>query len=190
MTLDPRDKNAPSSTPLYLNMCYRNCKKYKYAIFQPRGAGFLGVNYKCQCANYPPVTSGGTVCGRNNYYIQEHTPGEAASGLARRELKERAVRAQAALDANPYCPTGLSPCQISPDAADGYECLRTESELESCGGCVYGTYGQVNSTGTGTDCTTLAGVDAAGVTCKLGACQVSRCRRGFRLSSGVCEARS
>lgn len=187
---DARDSKLYKGSDLYLDSCYESCKHARYAIFRPRGAGFLGIDYECRCANYPPITSGGTTCGRNNYYIQSHTPGEAASGLARRAVQERAAAAQALLDANPYCPVGFKPCQVSPNSEDGYECLRTENELESCGGCVYGVYGTEGTNATGVDCSALPGVDRNSVSCQSGQCQVARCRRGFNLNNGACEARA
>jgi hypothetical protein len=39
-----------------------------------------------------------------------------------------------------YCPAGRTACSISYDRADGYECIDTDTELESCGGCRFGNY--------------------------------------------------
>lgn len=47
------------------------------------------------------------------------------------------------------------------DKSWSYECIDTQSELESCGGCA--------SSGEGVDCTTLPGVKS--VTCRAGQCE-------------------
>lgn len=65
------------------------------------------------------------------------------------------------------CPTGLDACPISGLLSD-YECLDTNTELQSCGGCA--------STGEGQDCTAIKG--AWNVGCESGKCagpSSSRC---------------
>lgn len=59
------------------------------------------------------------------------------------------------------------------DGSNEYECLDTQSHLESCGGCA--------SEGTGRDCTAIAG--AADVACVSGQCVVSKCLPGFEANS-------
>lgn len=61
------------------------------------------------------------------------------------------------------CPTGLEACPIPSfgGITGDYECLDTNAELESCGGCA--------STGAGQDCTTIIGAWNVG-------CVNSRCK--------------
>lgn len=58
------------------------------------------------------------------------------------------------------------------DPAGGYECIDTQTSLDSCGGCA--------STGEGTDCTALPHV--AGVGCDRGECVIFTCGAGYRVS--------
>ncbi|GAA5912017.1 hypothetical protein JCM6882_002008 [Rhodosporidiobolus microsporus] len=74
------------------------------------------------------------------------------------------------LDSRLLCPIGETACPIFPRMGT-YECLDTNTELESCGGCL--------SKGLGEDCTAIRG--AQGVTCSSGACFVFTCQPGWRL---------
>ncbi|KAG0151684.1 hypothetical protein CROQUDRAFT_71416 [Cronartium quercuum f. sp. fusiforme G11] len=72
------------------------------------------------------------------------------------------------------CPAGLNACPISPfSASKGYECIDTQEEIESCGGC--------SSTGEGLNCNTIPGVKYAG--CAVGQCLAFECETGFNLTS-------
>ncbi|KAJ3861052.1 protein priA [Lentinula novae-zelandiae] len=73
----------------------------------------------------------------------------------------------------PACPKGLDACPIAGSSLADYECLDTEAELESCGGCA--------SVGEGQDCTAIEG--AWNVGCDRGSCKVYSCFAGFKLSS-------
>ncbi|GAA5857591.1 hypothetical protein JCM8547_004285 [Rhodosporidiobolus lusitaniae] len=74
------------------------------------------------------------------------------------------------LDSRLLCPVGETACPIFPRMGT-YECLDTNSELESCGGCL--------SKGDGEDCTAIKG--AQGVTCQSGSCIVFTCQPGWEL---------
>lgn len=104
------------------------------------------------------------------------------SGIGRRRHAEQMRLAEESAR-NAYCPSGKAACRV-PGSSD-YECIDTNSELESCGGCAYGAYGS-NSTYTGTDCTALPGVVPSATSCWHGSCIVTRCRRGFTLVDGAC----
>lgn len=104
----------------------------------------------------------------------------APSGAARKRMEARANAERAALG---DCPRGCHACAIL--GSDNYECLDTDSELESCGGCVDGYYDNKNGT-VGTDCAAIKGVAVGGVSCIRGHCEVSQCRNGYRLKSGRC----
>ncbi|KAL7410788.1 hypothetical protein BDY24DRAFT_417642 [Mrakia frigida] len=89
-----------------------------------------------------------------------------------KERKDKIAREHA------LCPAGLTPCSVGFGRDGAYECLDTQSELESCGGC--------RSTGLGTDCSALTGVRMGAATCDRGRCVVSACRAGFKLKDGRC----
>ncbi|KAF8314179.1 hypothetical protein DL93DRAFT_2040149, partial [Clavulina sp. PMI_390] len=59
-----------------------------------------------------------------------------------------------------------------------YECLDTQINLESCGGCVV-PYDDFEDEAGGVDCTSLPGV--ADVECARGRCMVRKCQRGWLL---------
>ncbi|KAH7093905.1 hypothetical protein BKA62DRAFT_663412 [Auriculariales sp. MPI-PUGE-AT-0066] len=59
-----------------------------------------------------------------------------------------------------------------------WECLNTQRNLESCGGCVTPLPGQRAS---GRDCTAIPGV--ANVECVYGDCVVSKCKRGWKVNA-------
>jgi hypothetical protein len=81
----------------------------------------------------------------------------------KRNMKSRTVS---------LCPAGLEACPIASLSAD-YECLDTNYELESCGGCV--------ALGKGQDCTAIKG--AWNVGCEQGVCRVYTCASGYRRSA-------
>lgn len=79
-------------------------------------------------------------------------PPPKPSGHSKRSLTSRTVS---------LCPAGLQACPIPGIVASGdYECIDTDAELESCGGCA--------SIGEGQDCTAIAG--AWNVGCENGTC--------------------
>lgn len=102
------------------------------------------------------------------------------SGATRKRSLEKALK--------PSCPPFQKLCkttkgtvknsflvQLDEGNYDGYECVDTLHDLESCGGCP-----GVD----GIDCTTIAG--ATDVSCVLGKCKVHACDEGLTLTRGVC----
>ncbi|KZT62222.1 hypothetical protein CALCODRAFT_426602, partial [Calocera cornea HHB12733] len=76
------------------------------------------------------------------------------------------------------CSFGLKRCGVwSHWGARSYECLDTDVELESCGGCAI-PYG--DEAVTGQDCSQIKGV--SDVECEAGRCKVNRCRPGWTVS--------
>jgi hypothetical protein len=61
-----------------------------------------------------------------------------------------------------------------------YECIRTSSDLESCGGCAYPLPGRK----LGVDCSAIPNVGAA--SCSAGQCQIETCLRGFVSNGSEC----
>ncbi|KAL8280538.1 hypothetical protein RQP46_007186 [Phenoliferia psychrophenolica] len=77
-----------------------------------------------------------------------------------------------ALDSSLLCPGSATACPIFPRMGS-YECIDTDSELESCGGCA--------SKSEGEDCTAIKG--AQGVTCEAGRCTVFTCQTGYLMKA-------
>ncbi|KAG8742276.1 Dihydroxyacetone synthase [Ceratobasidium sp. 428] len=85
-----------------------------------------------------------------------------------------------------HCPVGTEMCGVF-GRPDGWECIRVEEDLESCGGCATPFFsGQVP----GVDCSALLGVDSVG--CIKGVCEVSKCSVGWKPSADgrSCERNS
>ncbi|CAH7687463.1 expressed protein [Phakopsora pachyrhizi] len=71
----------------------------------------------------------------------------------------------------------IQPTSGTPSTVDGsHECIDTQEELTSCGGCT--------SIGDGLDCTKIEGVVRA--RCNRGICEAYRCDRGFKLTDVTC----
>ncbi|TEB26460.1 hypothetical protein FA13DRAFT_1890178 [Coprinellus micaceus] len=79
------------------------------------------------------------------------------------------------------CPVGQTVCGILGRAAGSWECVNTQSDLESCGGCAISATNEAND-GEGQDCTAIEGV--ADVACVGGGCQVRKCLDGYEVSPG------
>lgn len=76
------------------------------------------------------------------------------------------------------CAVGYTACPVATEDGlnNGFECLDTSAELESCGGCA--------SIGEGQDCTAIPG--AWNIACNRGKCEVSSCAPGWTMSHGRC----
>lgn len=78
------------------------------------------------------------------------------------------------------CPKNLDACPIQRHSRTlmpkGYECIDTQQELTSCGGCF--------TTNEGRDCTKVSGVREAG--CQAGKCVAYKCNRGHKLLANIC----
>ncbi|OCH89939.1 hypothetical protein OBBRIDRAFT_755737 [Obba rivulosa] len=115
----------------------------------------------CACV-FPKKECNG-VCGNFN---------TCTSPQARKRAVPVSMRARAS------CATGLTPCGVPSSAwarSPAWECVDTESDLESCGGCAIPLGG---GTSMGIDCAALPGV--ADVSCIAGACVVHRCMPGYQ----------
>jgi len=71
------------------------------------------------------------------------------------------------------CGKGFTSCPVSSETSI-FECINTDSTIESCGGCP--SY----VGGTGIDCTTIPNVDS--VLCVSGTCLITSCSNGFELN--------
>ncbi|GFZ50681.1 hypothetical protein JCM24511_08439 [Saitozyma sp. JCM 24511] len=83
----------------------------------------------CFCDSVPTTTYAD--CS-NMGYVFTHPGGSA---ISRRRRNQQVALAR--LDTARLCPMGLSACRIRADS-DDYECLDTQNEPESCGGCLLG----------------------------------------------------
>lgn len=95
----------------------------------------------------------------------------ALTGLTELQLRDESI--ETVFDRTDYdrhhCPSGLKACQIPGEfGSDGVECVDTINDAEFCGGCA----------GQGQNCYDIP--NALDVRCKVGACQVVKCKRGFQ----------
>ncbi|WRT70649.1 uncharacterized protein IL334_007647 [Kwoniella shivajii] len=163
--------------------CFTSCA----GTYGSAGISHYGSTYVCFCAQVnhaddSQVCQGAT--GDGGIYIYNRdvvTP----TAVARRQLKERLRRALATK--HQYCPSGLTACIVGTDP-EAFECVDTQADLESCGGCMNGLYGPTVRNGTfpGVDCSTLPAVAMGGVTCTRGQCEVSACSYGHALVDNQC----
>ncbi|KAK4684318.1 hypothetical protein P7C73_g5867, partial [Tremellales sp. Uapishka_1] len=157
--------------------CFTVCRSDLYALVQI----YENDNYEFGCACLDDIPStiyeepSGT-CPAGDYFIFQHSPDAAASGLSRRRLRAALNRRVGPT----YCPVGLTACAID----GGYECIDTMTELESCGGCLDAQFG-VSSGTRGQDCSSM-GALMGHATCTSGTCVATACSDGLSLEDGAC----
>ncbi|KZO94798.1 hypothetical protein CALVIDRAFT_565208 [Calocera viscosa TUFC12733] len=79
----------------------------------------------------------------------------------------------------PECPLSHSLCGVqSTWSRNTWECVDTQTDLWSCGGC---TTGYLDIPATGLDCTALDGVQD--VSCARGKCKILSCSRGYAVAA-------
>ncbi|KAL1409141.1 hypothetical protein Q8F55_005970 [Vanrija albida] len=150
-TMDQRDIDAGGQKGVVhdLSSCFALCSSWQYTFY---GSNRDAEPPLCNCGNYPATDpdGAGTGCGMMNSFSfkQDAVVPEPSGEPARRRRRLAELERQQVLANNPYCPVGSQACRVAPGAG-GYECLHTESELESCGGCRYGVHGGANATATG-----------------------------------------
>ncbi|KAJ7280205.1 hypothetical protein C8J57DRAFT_120913 [Mycena rebaudengoi] len=79
-------------------------------------------------------------------------------------------------DLKGQCPKGLTACGISGRGTNSWECVDTQTDLESCGGCPHSTHSGAYVP-VGEDCSALRGV--SDVSCIKGQCVVHKCMPGY-----------
>jgi len=119
-------------------------------------------NHPTQCVCQSPNTECNGKCG-----VFHGCP----TGHARREMRYGGGN----------CPRGLSACGVWGRNARTWECIDTQNDLESCGGCVIPH--PFDESGEGQDCTAIPGV--SDVSCIKGKCSVHRCMPGYDLDGGT-----
>ncbi|WVW86454.1 hypothetical protein I302_108502 [Kwoniella bestiolae CBS 10118] len=159
--------------------CLASCMNTGYSFLSPQSDG-----YHCSCGEIADLGPQSVNCGPEVWSSFEHTSGDfvanAPSGFVKRQkIRQRRLESQNLYE---FCPAGLRACSVPGDER-AFECLSVDSELESCGGCMYGDYGVGARTDTlGVDCTSLPGVAMGAVTCSSGLCTAFACEEGFELS--------
>ncbi|WWD10338.1 hypothetical protein V865_008473 [Kwoniella europaea PYCC6329] len=141
--------------------CFAQCQNSEYA-FVDRA---VGDGIRCSCSDestYQELSScQGTTLQDFNWMIFQHPPGSsgAPSGWVRRQMKERLAR-EAGQKALAVCPKDMTACRTSTEDDFSFEecCLDVQSELESCGGCTHGSFGQADNGIRGINCLSLPGV--------------------------------
>ncbi|OCF42311.1 hypothetical protein I317_03814 [Kwoniella heveanensis CBS 569] len=177
------DQEKPGLYPTFQE-CFASCVDSTQAVVmynQPYG------NFFCYCT--PIAAAGAASSSSASFFVYSHPAGaygSAASTFVRRQLRERmAIARNRALLA--VCPNELTACRVSSDDDTSFECIDTQSELESCGGCVYGEYNNATAI-LGTDCGTSTGTSLGGATCLKGKCVSFACKAGYVLVDGQCVA--
>ncbi|WWC65101.1 uncharacterized protein I303_107715 [Kwoniella dejecticola CBS 10117] len=170
-----------STFPGSIEACFSSCT-FKYA-----GITRYSFGYFCMCTEeLTQVGSANCQAGLAGHglYVYEQAVIEPTQ-IARRQLRER--RRLAESTKHQYCPSGLTGCVVGRDP-EAFECVDTQADLESCGGCMNGLYGPTirNSTSSGVDCSALPNVALGGVTCSRGQCEISACRYGYALVDNQC----
>ncbi|GFZ46250.1 hypothetical protein JCM24511_04497 [Saitozyma sp. JCM 24511] len=172
------------------DVCFSDCANFDFAVIGglPTTPNSL---MDCYCGNGVNLGVTAIRCPAHGVLVQDgayfYDDHHGSHGFSRRKALEQAVLKQQAAN---ICPAGLKPCHI--DGADdkAFECIDPVSDIESCGGCVFGEFetGSSNST-VGVNCLDAPGQALGGVTCSSGQCEVSKCKPGYHLKSGKCVYR-
>ncbi|WWC88334.1 uncharacterized protein L201_003244 [Kwoniella dendrophila CBS 6074] len=159
--------------------CFESCKNSLYAGFNYDENSSTG--YSCTCLDSLNGESHND-CGPAATFYYSHLPAAAASGLSRRNARLADLQYNKKLSER-TCPWGLTACLIP-----GLENSDALGELESCGGCIHGAYG--NETASIGDSCLKDGVKLGAATCVEGRCIAYGCEAGFTLIDGECVAGS
>ncbi|WVR05898.1 hypothetical protein IAU60_002924 [Kwoniella sp. DSM 27419] len=121
------------------------------------------------CLTPPTCTTTEILCNNQCYPKASYT---CPSGLPVQILSKRAAA----------CPMGMSKCAVGALGAGQWECVDIQSDIESCGGCMYPSVSMDNTPqAIGTDCTAIPNIDI--VSCIHGSCLIEACAKGFQLAS-------
>ncbi|WWC88381.1 uncharacterized protein L201_003292 [Kwoniella dendrophila CBS 6074] len=163
--------------------CLYSCRDRSYAISlaQPSGGG--SYSWYCSCSNNPmKIGTSSTTCGGSQYYVFNHPAYAKASQLAKRNAHEQASKKR---NTKELCPGGLTACLVPGlEQSNAWECVDTQNDIDSCGGCVYGSYNNA-SISIGQPCN-QKGVSLGAATCVSGQCSISKCQDGFDLIDNEC----
>ncbi|WWC61300.1 uncharacterized protein I303_103881 [Kwoniella dejecticola CBS 10117] len=164
--------------------CFEECVTSDQSLAYTQ---YVGETVQCICTNsYPPIDLP-LQCAQETPFLYYRNV--QPSSFVKRQLRSRLARDDQMVLG--HCPKGLTACNTAQDGLH-YECIDIDSEIESCGACLYGEYGVENikdQENKGVDCTTLPGVLLGGVTCNAGRCVASLCDDAHRLELGTCLAK-
>ncbi|WVQ98491.1 hypothetical protein IAU59_005617 [Kwoniella sp. CBS 9459] len=160
-----------SNTP----QCFTRCVRFPYA----------SVTYTrdnqitCRCATNRPPLNAPAACRKGNSFLYSHrVPSQAISKRDEQLVLEFNKEEQ-------LCPDGMETCLVP--YADGKS---FETELESCGGCLFGEVVQAdnaqNRNVSGTDCSALIGPSLGGITYEAGKCAATSCDEGYAVEGDEC----
>ncbi|WWC72269.1 uncharacterized protein I206_106231 [Kwoniella pini CBS 10737] len=156
-------------------ICIKSCKDSNYSMLSPQLDGF-----HCTCGEIEDVGPQSVDCGIGTWITYKHISGQYVNGPSGFVKRQKFNQKRLDQQNNQFCPIGLKACKL-PNNDEAYECLNINTELESCGGCLYGDYGR-SDTPTGVDCTSLPGVPLGATTCTVGQCEAFACEEGYELS--------
>ncbi|WWD20990.1 hypothetical protein CI109_105471 [Kwoniella shandongensis] len=155
--------------------CLRACVDYPVAVMGSGEGGLL----QCACGPQSADFSGPSACAGGSLFTYRHAAGTSVnSQFAKRQLRERLVREKSSRRG--VCPSPMTACKVD-GVLNSFECINTNEELESCGGCAKGEFNDELATN-GVDCTSLPNVARGGVTCRAGRCEAFACKAGFTLA--------
>ncbi|KAG8975270.1 hypothetical protein FRC05_006213 [Tulasnella sp. 425] len=141
--------------------CYEHTNPHQ--SYSPVGSS--NVN-QCQASPINGVTNNASCSNSSNNNNQDYCPSEQGDGSANPNPSPLDRKRD-----GPRCPPGKTLCPVL-HGRGGKECLDTESDPESCGGCL-----EVDPHTTGKDCTSIE--DADRVSCVRGKCVIESCRKGY-----------
>ncbi|WVQ97876.1 hypothetical protein IAU59_004992 [Kwoniella sp. CBS 9459] len=166
--------------------CFQHCVDSPQASFRVDRTASPQV-MRCYCSAI--TSAGASTTTSSGFYLFTHEAGaygNQASNFVKRQMRERLqIARNRALRA--VCPNELTACKVSAGDEYSFECIDTQSELESCGGCTYGEYNNATAP-LGQDCNTI-GTAFGASTCLNGRCVSFACRRGYTLVDGACVLR-
>ncbi|KAE9396459.1 hypothetical protein BT96DRAFT_111382 [Gymnopus androsaceus JB14] len=137
-------------------------------------------------SNSSPACSSRNVCDYScgSGYTKETINGSpkcSSSSPSARSLPEKRDLVYWGKQTQSSCRTGWEACGIVGGGPRDWECIDTQNDLESCGGCPIDVMSSLTgANGLGVDCTTIPGV--SDVSCIAGTCSVNKCMPGFKIS--------
>nr|XP_018264663.1 uncharacterized protein I303_02836 [Kwoniella dejecticola CBS 10117]OBR86821.1 hypothetical protein I303_02836 [Kwoniella dejecticola CBS 10117] len=136
--------------------CFAQCDTYTWAYVMPVSDSEGGPEtFMCECGS---GDVGGAVvdCASNVFFAYDHTAASSPSIVERRRKRRANAPRHIKMRGRPNdqshgCPAGLTACNLENRDGTSYECIDTDSELESCGGCMYGIYGLLSTNTSGVE---------------------------------------
>ncbi|WWC85297.1 uncharacterized protein L201_000159 [Kwoniella dendrophila CBS 6074] len=173
-------------TPLWFQVqsvssCLESCKSSLYAYSRYN----QDLTIDCLCSPSQPPFDLPLNCGYGDPFWYTHP--DLPSGFVKRQQQKARLDKEGQLSLG-LCPEGSKACKVPGTNGIDFECIDTDSELESCGGCVHGEFSAGNDIyePQGIDCTSLPGITSGGVSCDQGLCKASACEDRFELVDGIC----